>query len=142
MTTRETLFQAKREENMITLGSRGSDININLANTSARGSAIVFGDLDDTSGLGKGLAINLGHMDRTLVRGLPSLWQVAHHRPQQHQLHPRQHLDKRITIDLSKIDRTLANTSRRGSPSTSMTSVAPSPTLQEGALSINLSDID
>lgn len=61
--------------------------------------------------LGKAFAINLGHVNYTLTktsaRGSP--------------------------FDLGEIGRTFTNTSARDSPSTSASSTAPSPTLQQGA---------
>jgi hypothetical protein len=93
------------------------DLNITFANTSARGSAI---DITLANNLERGSPST----SVTLTAPSPTIWQGAHHRPRR-----CQHFDKGLTVNLDSINCTLTNNSARGSPSTSVTLTAPSPTL-------------
>jgi hypothetical protein len=94
----------------------------------------------------KGLVIDLSGAN-TLARGLPSTSvtstvallthrQATRLQPRRFELHPRQHFGKGLAINLGN-----ANTSARGSPSTSATSTAPSPHFAKG-LTTDLGDFD
>jgi hypothetical protein len=102
------------------------------------------------------LAFNLGDINHNLANSStrvppstsvtstaasPTLWQGARLQPRRHQPQSRRDFGKALAFNLGDINHSLINTSARRSPSTSVTSIAVSPTLRQG-LFFNLGNIN